>query len=97
MNYFILAWMICNVRKGVPGRAGQTALICNINYLLHLLFITGDWDIYEGTVSSMKRFSGSAERYRILLGCARYPTFAKFSGLYSTIYPNHRACIFIRL
>ena len=82
----------CTLKKRISDEAAETACLCNINYLLHLLFIIGVQRIYEETVFSME-ISGSAERYRDLLGCARYPTVAEFFWSFSTIFPNIRACI----
>ena len=68
------------MKKRISDDAAEIAFPCNINYLLHLLFIIGVERIYEETVFHME-ISGSAERYRVLLECARYPTVAELSGL----------------
>ena len=88
-----------NPEKRISDEAAETASPCNINYLLHLFFIIGVQRIYEETVFSMK-ISGSAERYRILLGCARYPTVAEFFWPLLNHISEHasmhfQACVFV--
>ena len=62
MKSFKSAWSRHNLRKRISDEAAETAFPCNINYLLHLLFIIGVQRIYDETVFSME-ISGSAERY----------------------------------
>lgn len=39
----------------MSDEAAEKASICNINYLLHLLFIIGVWSIHEETLFIMQR------------------------------------------
>ena len=85
MKRFKSAWRKCNLKKRISDEAVEAAFPCNINYLLHLFFIIGVQRIYEETVFSME-ISGSAECYRVLLGCARYPTVAEFFRSFTQLY-----------
>ena len=88
-----------SLKKRISDEAAETAFPCNINHLLCLLFIIGVQRIYEETVFPMK-ISGSAERYRVSLGCARYPTAADFFWPllnYISEHPSMHfyACVFV--
>ena len=102
MKMFKSAWRRCNLKKRISDETAETAFLCNINYLLHLLFIIGVQRTYEETDFTMG-ISGSAERYRALLGCARYPTIAKSFWFLLNYIPEHpsegsmhfHACVFV--
>ena len=90
MKRFKSAWRKCNLKKRISDEAVEAAFPCNINYLLHLFFIIGVQRIYEETVFSME-ISGSAECYRVVRKISN--SCRIFQILYSTIFPNIRACI----